>query len=353
MRRKENRRKVGRLFILGAGASYSATLRNPTTQKTAPLDASLCKRLSELNPIKPLWVSNSRDFIQSNWMDEGSFTDFGLEQAVIRQIGHLEFIGAIHPRRRTGAVDVFSWLSHVTHLMCYALRHTKENSTHVYQQFANKLKLDLPENEFADRVVTFNYDDLLDQHLLKSQSAQALYFDKIKLSPDDPDKREKKLPYPLMVKLHGSVNWRCREDAFEKIIKGNPGGTGVMWLAPVWMATVGTPKPDESVYPLMVPPLPVKPITTISLFQYLWTIAYEYLHEAEEIVVCGYSLPEADRLAWSLFGNFSNRSLKMVSVIDPSPMVLAKWRTLFKRRSVAVARWEYFDDFAAYVHQMP
>lgn len=118
------------------------------------------------------------------------------------------------------------------------------------------------------------------------------------------------------------------------------------------MSGDGSPRPDDAVYPLMIPPLLVKPITSISLFQYLWTVAYEYLHEAEQVTVCGYSLPEADRLAWSLFGNFSNKGLRLVQVVDPNPAVMNKWRVLFKRSSVAVARCEYFDDFAAYVDQM-
>jgi hypothetical protein len=354
MRRKENRRRTNRLFILGAGASYSCSARAAKDSlKIAPLDMGLCKRLCDLDPAKPHWVAESRDLVQSNWMDEGEFRSMGLEQAIIRQLGHLEFVDAIHRRRRAGSVDVYAWLSHITHLMCYALRHAKENSADTYAAFASKLKLDVPLEEHADRVVTFNYDDMFDQHLLAKHDAVKVYFDRIKASPDDSDRRDAQHPFPMLVKLHGSVNWRCRDSDFEKIIKGARTPADPEWLDPVWIASVGTPKPDESVYPLMIPPLPVKPITSISLFQYLWTVAYEYLHEAQDIVVCGYSLPDADRLAWSLFGNFSNKGLKTVTVIDPNPAVLTKWRALFKRKSVAVARWEYFDDFTAYVDQMP
>lgn len=352
MRRKANRRKVNRLFILGAGASYSATVRNPTTLKTAPLDIGLCQRISDLSPAKPHWVAESRDFVKESWKDDGDFHKIGLEQAVIRQLGHLEFIKAIHPRRGTGAVDAFEWLSHITHLMCYALRHTKENSKRTYEAFAGKLDFEPGGAAAADRVVTFNYDDLLDQHVVAKYGPTKTYFDRIKASSDAPEKREKKEPFPMVVKLHGSVNWRCKEEDFRRIIYGNTDDSGPVWLSPVWVSSVGSPTPKDAVYPLMVPPLPVKPITSIRLFQYLWTLAYEYLHEAEHVVVCGYSLPEADRLAWSLFGNFSNKALETVTVIDPNPAVMAKWRTLFKRRTVGVARWEYFDDFAAYVDQM-
>jgi len=352
LRRKANRLKVKRLFVLGAGASYSASLRIPITPKTAPLDIGLCQRISELNPAKPHWVARSRDLVIESWKDEGAFEQMGLEQAVIRQLGHLEFIRAIHPRRGKGSVEVFEWLSHLTHLMCYALRHTKENSKSIYRKFATKLDLE-PENiASADRIVTFNYDDLLDRHIVAKYGPTKTYFDRIKESPDAAERRDGQHPFPMVVKLHGSVNWRCKEEDFEKIINGTSDGSGPIWLSPVWVSSVGSPTPQDAVYPLMVPPLPVKPITSISLFQYLWTVAYEYLHEADEIIVCGYSLPDADRLAWSLFGNFSNRTLKRVTVIDPNPAVMSKWRTLFKRRKVGVARWEYFDDFTAYVEQM-
>lgn len=352
MRRKSNRQKVKRLFVLGAGASYSASYRTPSTLKSAPLDSGLCKRICELDPAKPHWVAKSRDFVNESWKDDGDFQQMGLEQAVIRQLGHLEFIQAIHPRRGTGAVDASDWLSHITHLMCYALRHTKENSKAVYRKFANKLDLEPKGSGPADRVVTFNYDDLLDRHIVAKYGYRKTYFDRIKDSPDAADRRDGKHPFPMIVKLHGSVNWRCKEEDFKKIVNNTSDGSGPVWLAPVWVSSVGSPTPEDAVYPLMVPPLPVKPITSISLFQHLWTVAYEYLHEADEIIVCGYSLPDTDRLAWSLFGNLSNRTLKRVTVIDPNPSVMAKWRTLFKRRTVAVARWEYFDDFAAYVHQM-
>lgn len=299
--------------------------------------------------MRPHWVAESRELVLSNWKDDGAFDGIGLEQAIIRQLGHLEFIDAIHRRRRSGAIDAYQWLSHITHLMCYALRHAKENSAGTYKRFASKLNLDVAWDEHADRVVTFNYDDLLDQHLLHLHEPTKVYFDRIRKSVEASDRRDGQHPFPMLVKLHGSVNWRCRDSDFEKIIKGSPTPADPEWLDPVWLSSVGTPRPDETVYPLMIPPLPVKPITSVSLFQYLWTVAYEYLHEAQSIVVCGYSLPDADRLAWSLFGNFSNRALKAVTVVDPNPAVLSKWRTLFQRRSVAVARWEYFDDFAEYV----
>jgi hypothetical protein len=228
------------------------------------------------------------------------------------------------------------------------------------------LNLDLPIDQPADRVVTFNYDDLLDQHLIKKFDPTQIYFDRIKKDADGSKTAKAGAhPYPMLVKLHGSVNWRCKDEDFQKILKGemtkevseNKGEGGKnkeksIELNQIWMSQVGTPRPEDSVFPLMVPPTPVKPITSISLFRYLWTIAYEYLHDAEEIVVCGYSLPQADRLAASLFSNFSNKILAKVTVVDPNPAILSKWRTLFGRKSVSAPHWEYFDDFRDYVERL-
>lgn len=149
------------------------------------------------------------------------------------------------------------------------------------------------------------------------------------------------------------LNWRVTEEEFRRIIQpGSATADDPLYLQAVWFAGSGTPDPDDSAQPLIVPPLPVKPITQVSLFRFLWAKAYEYLHEAEEIVVCGYSLPDADRLALSLFGNFVNKRLKSVTVIDPDSTILRKWRGLFRRKNVASARWTYYEDFCEYVDDM-
>jgi hypothetical protein len=97
-------------------------------------------------------------------------------------------------------------------------------------------------------------------------------------------------------------------------------------------------------------PLPQKPITQIRLFCFLWTLAYEYLHEARELIICGYSLPETDKLAHSMFSNFANKKLKSITIVDPNPYIMHKWRDLFRRSSINNrARWSYYESFTEFV----
>lgn len=354
MKQKKNRCKVRRLFVLGAGASFSASSAvGALPEKQTPLDKDFCKRICELEVVKPGWVGPTRDYLLKEWRDHVPFEEVGLEQAIIRQIGHLEFIGAIHRRRRNKEVDDFQYLNKLSHIVCYALRRGREAKVGYYKQFAEKAFGTLSAPEVEDRVVTFNYDELLDQHLLSSYSVKQIYFDKLKERQDEGRRRAEQFENPLLVKLHGSVNWRCSTDEFENIVRSVANGTQGYWIDSIWFSRVGTPSPDDSVSPLIIPPLPVKPITKIELFRFLWTKAYEYLHEAEELVICGYSLPETDRLAQSLFANFGNQTLRQVTIVDPNPGIMSKWRALLRRSNVSrKARWSYYEDFGEYVEAM-
>jgi hypothetical protein len=80
------------------------------------------------------------------------------------------------------------------------------------------------------------------------------------------------------------------------------------------------------------------------LFQFLWTKAAEYLSKCEELIICGYSLPATDSLAGSLFGSFENQKIQSVTIIDPSPEILMKWKKLLNRKGIATNTWNYFSD---------
>ena len=182
MRVSRNRQRVRRLFILGAGSSFSAS-ESPHGGKaiTAPLDKDFTRRIADLELKSPLWVAGARDRLIAGWKDQqGDFAQCPLEEAVMRQLSHLELINAIHPRRRRGSVTDLDWLGDITHLMCFVLKRAHESSHCTYRRFADKVFPSVIEPEDQrDRVVTFNYDDLLDRHVVARVGPQRTYFDRI------------------------------------------------------------------------------------------------------------------------------------------------------------------------------
>ena len=345
MKRTENRFKVKKLFVFGAGASYCAS-KSKSIHRQAPLDIDFCGRLESIDASIPLWVNASRDMIMKAWKDHLPFKSYGLEQAIIRNLGHAEFVDAIHKRKRAASISDAEYLNHLSHLISYILRKAKENSAGAYAEFVNKHFVD---DQSFNRVITFNYDELLDKKLLEKFSTQQLYFDRIDLGSITSSRRVNRYPDPILIKLHGSVNWRCKKADLTAIVNGETTENDEYIIDSVRYSKKGTPSPDDDSSPLIIPPLPVKPITTIRLFCFLWTKAYEYLHEAEELVICGYSLPDADRLAQSMFANFTNKKLTSITIIDPNPEILRKWRDLFRRKSISnKARWTYCEDFKEY-----
>jgi hypothetical protein len=341
---------VKKLYVFGAGSSFSATRRNKV-QKRAPLDKDFCKHIEQLKATIPTWVGCSQAYLLKEWKDHLPFKDYGLEQAIIKQIGHLDFINAIHPRRRKDDVSTFTYLNHLSHIICYLLRRAREIKYGPYETFFKKVFFPAKKAlDVKDRIITFNYDELFDKHLLKKFPVQEIYFDKLKDSRTSSNRRKEKFDHPLLIKLHGSINWQCSTDEFKKIIKASSKDDKRYYIDSVWFSRSGCSSPDDSFSPLIIPPLPQKPITQIELFCFLWTKAFEYLQEAEELIVCGYSLPATDNLAQSLFGNFANKKLKMITIVDTDPLILKKWRDLLRRKNInSSVTWNYYETFEEYV----
>ncbi len=204
--------------------------------------------------------------------------------------------------------------------------------------------------EVQNRVITFNYDTLFDRYLDDKIEPHQLYFDRICLTKDSSNNRRTEIfPHPALLKLHGSMNWQTDRQAFAKLLFMNYSDKAE-WIDKVWL--IGHDeytKPEDKSAPTIIPPLPNKPLTGISLFEYLWTKAAEYLSTAEELVICGYSLPGTDSLGGSLYGSFENKNLKSITIIDPSPEILMKWKKLLSRSEVKTKSWNYYSDLKEYI----
>lgn len=149
---------------------------------------------------------------------------------------------------------------------------------------------------------------------------------------------------PMMLKLHGSINWHCISEEYRRVLRGEETDLGKIWY------DTDCPSIDDDHSPCIIPPIEAKPVTKPSLFKDLWSKAHQYLGRCRELYVCGYSLPHTDAFAASLFKNFQNDRLERVTVIDADASVMERWRSLLAREDVSKAKWSYYSDFAEFVY---
>lgn len=154
-----------------------------------------------------------------------------------------------------------------------------------------------------------------------------------------------------VLKLHGSLNWfykaRSSEDA-KNSIRAPHGKIHCLANRRI-LSGLRTQSGRKLVHllPLVVPPIYEKGPLYRRQIGGLWTRARQALEQAEELVVFGYSFPDADYGARSLLrGAFhQNHALHAVSVIDLSPAVASRIAELldvdavhFYRDAVAFSR---------------
>jgi hypothetical protein len=361
MRKRKNRKKISTVFVLGAGTSKSLTDGHSNTSKIAPLDKEFTKRILETNcQTRHRWVNEARDRIIKDWLYHVNLTEVGLEKAIAQQISDLDFLKAIHPRRGNQLRSTIDYLEDITHLISFVLSKARiKNKTIMDKFISDYFNYEHPD-VCPNRIITFNYDTLIDDHLLnRFKQPEYIYFDRI--APNGINarsRRELQYRFPLLLKLHGSVNWKCNKDEYTKIFipPTNNGSNRTRtyntndchYIENIWLDNK-IDNPGDEVFPLIIPPIPDKPITNVAIFKYLWSFAFEYLHDCNEIVISGYSLPETDNLATSLFSKFENKSLNKITIIDPSSDTISKWMNLFHRKQISSHKVEYYPDFCEFV----
>jgi hypothetical protein len=379
MRIKGNRLKnCETLFVLGAGASYSITKSNSVGKmdsKEAPLDRNFTARIKHPTGYKKkqLWVDAAKSEVSKDFLHHQQFSEIGLERSISLQLANLEFLDSIdRSKMRKVKLKSNEFIEKITHLMTFELDRVKIRDSKIVEKFINKYFHQTSVEECPNRIITFNYDTLIDNYLIdRFKSINKIYFDSI--APNNLTKRNKeKFSYPLMLKLHGSINWKCKTEEYLKIFKhGNhayetnnldQGKTkstitktyntkGCVYIDKIWLDDkVDAPGNDTS--PLIIPPIENKPITNVAIFRYLWSYAFEYLHECKELVIIGYSLPDSDTLANSLFSQFDNEKLKKITIVDPSTETVLKWVKLFERMKKKKFIIEYYTDFCSYINRL-
>lgn len=354
MKIKTNRQEVDTLFILGAGASYSLTsvkaIKRDHISTIAPLDKDFLNCLKKSSPNRG-WKKNAYELLESSWLDRENLESHGLEEAIIKRVSQFDFLSNLHPIKTRGKCSNEDYLNNLSHLIAEYLKKCKSNTSGARNKFVkNIFPSGVKPEKYKNRIITFNYDTLIERPLIERKiSKKKIYFDRIVSKKEDGTRRSSSeiFLHPLVLKLHGPINWRCDREHFDQIIGGSVKQNEKLVI---WSDDKNIPKPDDDESPLIIPPIPNKPITQTSLFNFLWTTAFEYMHEAKRIVIVGYSCPPTDTLARALFTHLSSKNLQEIFVVDPNAIALKNYREMLDPKLSASVKWRYCSTFQEYIN---
>lgn len=352
MKTQGSRINIDKLYILGAGASHALSYVKSHSSKqpksVTPLDKNF---LHYLNVHKPTtgWRRKAIEQIKEGWLDDSDLFKECLEQAIIKRVSQYDFLSNINPARTRKKCSNEDYLNYITHLITANLLKSKSNASGDTKKFINHV---FPSGSTGDpyknRIITFNYDTLIERPLIeRGVSIKKLYFDRIVKDKSEGLRRntDQKFLHPLILKLHGSANWRCSRIDFNKLLTGDPQKEKFT----IW-TNDKAPTPEDDDSPLIIPPIPQKPITRSILFKFLWTTAFEYMHEAKEIVIVGYSCPYTDSIARAMFTHFKNKKLQTITIVDPNAGALKNYKEMFNSSQLSEnLNWKYFGSFKEYI----
>jgi hypothetical protein len=187
----------------------------------------------------------------------------------------------------------------------------------------------------SDTVISFNYDLVTERALRPIADKRKVAF----ASGLYGWSKSWKANLPLVLKLHGSSNWRILEGG--KISVRTHDWTDLD-SKPGYRGHVG----KGSEFPIFLP-FWDKRIENQPWLS-LWKRAYERLVASNRLIVWGYSLPPTDIKASSLFTLALDSRAIDLCVIDPSHATRERWRQLLPKARY----WEY-DGFRDFKNEAP
>jgi hypothetical protein len=216
--------------------------------------------------------------------------------------------------------------------------------------------------EPGDIVITFNYDATLERVLLERgvwSPGNGYGFELVfQRSGDDPTQVSAARSPITILHLHGAVGWYDKPIFKDEAALPAQGAVArndltpapletAVALAPNFLRSLGLEYVDAS--------MPKEPVGKTELFLYpsflkdyeshdfvrLWRLAAEALRQADEIVIIGYSLPEPDSAALSLF--VTNCDRDKVTIVNQSVSDNHRLRTLLAHNlmqsPVTIQQW--------------
>ena len=354
--KKYEGRKI--VLILGAGSTRS---ERPTKNKP-PLDKnffkdSLSKNESEVEPIRSYFKSHyNLDICSENERDDS------LEAVMVKLFADSNdpSLGAIAYENFLSLIKLFN------KRLADTTNRIKPNSQSKLVQVMVKF-LDGDAKPENISIITFNQDIQIEKTLdfiegrpkykkikplLNFRDCYGVDFPVV----DDPSFQGERFEEIKsdskgieILKLHGSLNWysvhRSGNVKAKILFKRDKKLyiTGRKEIDPE-MKYKGNNRMEHTL-PVIVPPVPHKSAIFPSAISDLWVVAEERLNQATDVVIFGYSCPEADHESSNLIQRtLGSRKLETFSIIDPSPEVFARFLELTKQERVF-----YYSSADAYI----
>jgi hypothetical protein len=346
------------VILVGAGATLAECLPSqPAEQQKPPLDATFFRLCVAAN-IKGR--KKVRKYLVREYGFNPFVPDYGLEE-----VFNLIYSDALSRRANQDSRDALSAL--VKMYRDAIMRTTNGLSGNSRSGVGYLLRFLLRTNkERVITFITFNHDLLIEKALDETASMKRYSFVPWNLYAayglgftDDTfaaKRGGRKSTYSSgptahsmkVLKLHGSLNWvysvRSADD-WKNIFRRPKGDLYCVNDKSIYRNLRLSGPRLQPTEPLIVPPIYEKSSRISGILDPIWHSAQQAIEAAEEIIVFGYSFPDADISAKGLVrrGVHQGKNLRKIHVIDVNPNVAAKVCDILD--TPAISHYKTVGDF--------
>lgn len=346
------------VVLVGSGATRAQAPHGCPESAIPPLDRHFFSQAHRVSPSDPR-LRSVESYIRRHYGYSTTHRTIDSFEAV----ASILYSDSYSPRTGTVAYPVLlSLVQFLSARIAATVNQLRPSMSNCLEQLMNYVIVkDDPENI---AVVTFNYDIQIERALRDLEDLLTPGGDRIFSFPGcyrlrqndvrefinsrtllpEADINEKSSGIPIL-KLHGSLNWysgyRSITPSQRQFL--SPAKTRKIRIGnienipnwPIWVSTQNSRRLRG--YPMLVPPVPHKSGLFHEEINRLWSIAFDELSSADEIVVFGYSCPQSDQEAANLIRSAAglNDSLSHVTIIDPDPRVINRFVDLTGAKSIS------------------
>lgn len=327
------------VLLLGAGASRAEALESVQNEtELPPLDCTFFRQAKDLS-IEPLGLVT--DFIQARLG-----IDVQAKAVSMEQMFNMVYELALDEPDNQSEVQTAFYGMRILYnsLIARCTNFVDGSSDHGIFGLLRHLLNTLDQDPLS--VVTFNYDLLVEKALTRLApdflDSDPL-FDILTAYPVTLDhhvigRGSSQFPESMVggttkiIKPHGSMNWFLAYDNAEDARRVSPPNPLGVWCCKDTVIETNFEITEQLeggrervlyLKPLIVPPIYEKNRFWALTLRPAWDAFREALVGADRLVVCGYSLPDADIKAQCVIAGAlaANKQLKRLDVIDPNPTV--------------------------------